>query len=100
MTQLSLIPALEAARRPVREITNASAPQGHAGDPMAPANRPTAAQIAYLKRLTGIRTNTQLARYVARKASDSQSLDPKSILTKRDFAEVIDLEVAGKRWSH
>jgi hypothetical protein len=100
MTQLSLIPALEAARRPAREMTNPSAPQGHVGDPMAPANRPTAAQISYLERLTGIRTNTQLARYVARKASDGQSRDPKSILTKRDFAKVIDLEVAGKRWPH
>jgi hypothetical protein len=91
MVQLSLIPALEAARVP----TNYSAKASRPGSDMAPTNRPTAAQVSYLKKLTRIRTDTQLARYVVRKLG----LEGKTTLTRHDFAKVIDMEVSEKRWA-
>ena len=91
MMQLSFIPALEAARVPIAfaEATNS------ARSAMAAANRPTAAQISYLKKLTRIRTDVQLARFVMRKLE----VENKSILTRHDFAKVIDMEVCEKRWA-
>ncbi len=91
MVQLSLIPALEAARLPVSSSTQVTRP----ASAMAPANRPTAAQISYLKKLTRIRTDVQLSRYVVRKLG----VEGKSILTRHDFAKVIDMEVSEKRWA-
>lgn len=89
--QLSLIPALEAARQPLYVAARGMAP----ASPMAPTNRPTAAQISYLKKLTRIRTDGQLARFVVRKLG----ADAKAVLTRHDFAKVIDMEVAEKRWA-
>jgi hypothetical protein len=89
--QLSLIPALEAARIPTQ-------PSMHPGRPvfaMAQVNRPTAAQISYLKKLTRIRTDVQLARFVVRKLG----AESKATLTRQDFAKVIDMEVSEKRWA-
>jgi hypothetical protein len=90
MVQLSLIPALEAARQPIQQaqkITRVSA--------MAPVNRPTPAQVSYLKKLTRIRSDVQLARYVVRKLG----VEGKAALTRQDFAKVIDMEVSEKRWA-
>lgn len=91
MVQLSLIPALEAARQP-------SVSNGHMNRPasaMAPVNRPTAAQVSYLKKLTRIRSDVQLSRFVVRKLG----VEGKSVLTRQDFAKVIDMEVSEKRWA-
>lgn len=105
--QLSLLADLEATRfvpQPKLESASfAGAEKGAHLSPMAAANRPTQAQVSYLKKLTRIKTDTQLARYVLRKLSkDGQASSPqigKTILTKADFAKVIDLEVAEKRWT-
>jgi hypothetical protein len=91
MVQLSLIPALEAARIPATYSSKAERP----ASAMAPANRPTAAQVSYLKKLTRIRTDVQLARYVVRKLG----IEGKATLTRHDFAKVIDMEVCEKRWA-
>jgi hypothetical protein len=91
MTQLSLIPALEAARQPLFVDASRISP---ARD-MAPVNRPTSAQVTYLKKLTRIRTDVQLARFVVRKLG----VESKKVLTRQDFAKVIDMEVAEKRWA-
>jgi hypothetical protein len=91
MVQFSLIPALEAARLPATYSSKASQP----ASAMSPANRPTEAQVSYLKKLTRIRADTQLARYVVRKLG----VDSKSTLTRHDFAKVIDMEVSEKRWA-
>lgn len=91
MTQLSLIPALEASRRPLF----LGAPSSVPASAMAPINRPTAAQVSYLKKLTRIRTDVQLARFVVRKLG----MEAKKVLTRQDFAKVIDMEVAEKRWA-
>jgi hypothetical protein len=91
MVQLSLIPALEAARIPAHLTNSASQPSAA----MAAANRPTSAQINYLKKLTRIRTDAQLARFVVRKLG----VEGKTTLTRQDFAKVIDMEVCEKRWA-
>jgi hypothetical protein len=115
--QLSFIPVLDEAR-----LHSVRAPMGAAANDvsrnglngslgrtmaaprlseMARANRPTDAQVHYLKKLTRIRTDSQLTRYVMRKlnkANDQQALKPTQItLTKADFAKVIDMEVNEKR---
>ncbi len=100
MTQLSLIPALEAARFWPSDRLFSARGDGQASAPMAPPNRPTAAQVTYLKRLTGIRTDSQLARYVVRKIGIDESVTGKTTLTRRDFAKAIDIEVAEKRWTN
>lgn len=100
MVQLSLIPALEAARF-MPQVQRGSS-QGKATkslSAMSPANRPTAAQINYLKKLTRIRTDSQLARFVMRQLGMSNFDDAKGALTKHDFAKVIDKEVGHKRWA-
>ncbi len=91
MVQLSLIPALEAARQPHSFDKRMARPVSA----MAPVNRPTAAQVSYLKKLTRIRSDVQLTRYVVRKLE----LDSKSVLTRHDFGKVIDMEVTEKRWA-
>lgn len=91
MTQLSMIPALEAARRPLF----LGEPSKMPASAMAPVNRPTSAQVTYLKKLTRIRTDVQLARFVVRKLG----VESKKVLTRQDFAKVIDMEVAEKRWA-
>lgn len=91
MVQLSLIPALEAARVAAHLTREASRPLVA----MAPANRPTSAQVSYLKKLTRIRTDAQLARFVSRKLG----VEGKTTLTRQDFAKVIDMEVCEKRWA-
>lgn len=100
--QLSLLPALE-ARSPytnhvAKKIVKHWTPS-RAGDAALPAvSRPTSAQINYLKRLTGIRADGQLQRYVARKIG-KQGLDQtRVVLTKQDFAQAIDRELNEKRW--
>lgn len=91
MVQLSLIPALEAARQP--SVSNAR--MNRPASAMAPVNRPTAAQVNYLKKLTRIRSDVQLSRFVVRKLG----VEGKSVLTRQDFAKVIDMEVSEKRWA-
>ena len=91
MVQLSFIPALEAARMP-RMMSERTL---HPTSAMTATNRPTAAQISYLKKLTRIRTDSQLARFVVRKLG----VEDKTILTRQDFAKVIDLEISEKRWA-
>jgi hypothetical protein len=91
MVQLSLIPALEAARQPRLTMLQ----MGHPASAMAPVNRPTLAQVSYLKKLTRIRSDVQLARFVVRKLG----LEGKAVLTRQDFAKVIDREVSEKRWA-
>jgi hypothetical protein len=99
MSQLSLIPALEAARyEPQMGAASPYSTRQHGVSPMALANRPTAAQIAYLKKLTRIRTDAQLARFVARQMGFSVEDSTKATLTRHHFAKVIDKEVAHKRW--
>jgi hypothetical protein len=95
MVQLSLIPALEASRFLPQSQSSGSQNQS----PMAPSNRPTAAQVSYLKKLTRIKTDTQLARYVMRKLNIASLSEAKGALTRQDFAKVIDLEVSEKRWA-
>ena len=89
MMQLSLIPALEAARA----LTSAPSRSRHPGSDMASVNRPTSAQISYLKKLTRIKTDVQLARFVVRKLGG----EGKNTLTRHDFSKVIDMEVSEKR---
>ena len=91
MVQLSLIPALEAAR--TQNLLSATS--NARSQSMVPENRPTAAQISYLKKLTNIRTDAQLARFVIRKLD----LESQASLTRHDFAKVIDREVSEKRWA-
>ena len=93
--QLSLLPALE-AERPISKPAVTS----HRHDCLPPAvGRPTSAQITYLKRLTGIRADGQLHRYVARKIG-KQGLDRNElVLTKQDFAQAINRELNEKRWA-
>jgi hypothetical protein len=62
-------------------------------------SRPTTAQINYLKRLTGIRADGQLQRYVARKVGKQVQATEKLVLTKQDFAQAIDRELNEKRWA-
>lgn len=100
--QLSFLPALEAKGLSTNHVARKLAKHwtpSHAGDAALPAvSRPTSAQINYLKRLTGIRADGQLQRYVARKIG-KQGLDPMSVvLTKQDFAQAIDRELSEKRW--
>jgi hypothetical protein len=91
MVQLSLIPALEAAR-----MSHTGGPSdARAASAMAPVNRPTPAQVSYLKKLTRIRSDVQLARFVVRKLG----VEGKNVLTRQDFAKVIDMEVSEKRWA-
>jgi hypothetical protein len=95
MMQLSLIPALEASRF----LPQSQSAGNQSQSPMAPSNRPTAAQVSYLKKLTRIKTDTQLARYVMRKLNIASLSETKGALTRQDFAKVIDLEVSEKRWA-
>jgi hypothetical protein len=111
MVQLSLIPALEASRfAPAiqaaashRASSHGASSHGASGQAhqsaMAPANRPTTAQVSYLKKLTRIRTDAQLARYVSRKLDKGEATAIKTTLTRHDFAKVIDMEVSEKRWA-
>jgi hypothetical protein len=100
MAQLSLIPALEAARfEPHLVAGSHDHNRQQPISPMAPANRPTPAQVAYLKKLTRIRTDAQLARFVARQLGLSLDDGAKVTLTRHHFAKVIDKEVAHKRWA-
>ncbi len=93
--QLSLLPALEAEAPKAARLTQPQRPE--AGLPSV--SRPTSAQITYLKRLTGIRAEGQLARYVARKIGKQADGQGKLILTKQDFAQAIDRELNEKRWA-
>jgi hypothetical protein len=100
MVQLSLIPALEAARfEPQVGSDTTVSRQVRAASPMALTNRPTPAQISYLKKLTRIRTDAQLARFVARQLGLTVEDGVKATLTRHDFAKVIDKEVGHKRWA-
>ncbi len=93
--QLSLLPALEAERPLTKPVVTS-----HRRDSLLPAvSRPTSAQINYLKRLTGIRADGQLHRYVARKIGKQVSDRGKLVLTKQDFAQAIDRELNEKRWA-
>ena len=83
--QLSLLPNLEA---PVRQ----AAPIRVRPD-MVPGSRPTEAQVRYLKKLAKIRTDTQLARYVARRVGKDGPGSEAYVLTRQDFARAIDLEL-------
>ena len=93
--QLSLLPALEAESPHSKRLA-----PSHRQDLSLPiVSRPTSAQISYLKRLTGIRADGQLHRYVARKIG-KQGLDRHKLeLTKQDFAQAIDRELNEKRWA-
>ncbi|MFY7761742.1 hypothetical protein [Aquidulcibacter sp.] len=93
--QLSLLPALEAER----PRTKPEAPSHRQDSPMPAVSRPTSAQINYLKRLTGIRADGQLQRYVARKIGKPGMNQGKLVLTKQDFAQAIDRELNEKRWA-
>ncbi len=93
--QLSLLPALE-AERPLTKPTGASHRQDF---PLPAVSRPTSAQVNYLKRLTGIRADGQLQRYVARKLGKQVCDQGKLVLTKQDFAQAIDRELNEKRWA-
>jgi hypothetical protein len=100
MVQLSLLPALEAARfAKVVTQDNAITSAEKTLSPMAPANRPSAAQISYLKKLTRIRSDSQLARFVMRQLGLKDIVDAKGALTRQHFAKVIDMEVGQKRWA-
>jgi hypothetical protein len=102
MVQLSLIPALEAARfepQRVAQHDSQSASSAKSLSPMALANRPTAAQISYLKKLTRIRTDAQLARFVMRQLGLDNLEKSNGILTRHHFAQVIDKEVSHRRWA-
>jgi hypothetical protein len=104
MVQLSLIPAFEAARfqsesTPVQSGARAQDAAARHLSPMAPANRPTPAQVAYLKKLTRIRSDAQLARFVMRQLGLADLSETQGALTKHHFAQVIDKEVAHKRWA-
>ena len=93
--QLSLLPALEAERPRIKPLS-----PSHRQDSSLPAvSRPTSAQINYLKRLTGIRADGQLQRYVARKIGKQGAGQVKVVLTKQDFAQAIDRELNEKRWA-
>ncbi|MEN9855562.1 MAG: hypothetical protein RL186_1012 [Pseudomonadota bacterium] len=89
VTQLSLIPALEAAR--AASASGAPQPAVRSGSASVPA--PTPAQIAYLKRLTRITGITQLKRYVARRLGQT---DP-NCFTRPNVAKVINMEVSERR---
>ncbi|MCA3697091.1 hypothetical protein [Aquidulcibacter sp.] len=93
--QLSLLPALEAER----PRTKPEAPSHRQDSPLPAVSRPTSAQINYLKRLTGIRADGQLQRYVARKIGKPGMSQGKLVLTKQDFAQAIDRELNEKRWA-
>ena len=93
--QLSLLPALEAER----PRTEPEAPSHRQDSPLPAVSRPTSAQINYLKRLTGIRADGQLQRYVARKIGKPGVNQGKLVLTKQDFAQAIDRELNEKRWA-
>jgi hypothetical protein len=93
--QLSLLPALE-AERPLTKPAGTS----HRQDSLpSTVSRPTSAQVNYLKRLTGIRADGQLHRYVARKLGKQGLGQNKLVLTKQDFAQAIDRELNEKRWA-
>jgi hypothetical protein len=93
--QLSLLPVLEAER----PLTKPAGPS-HRQDSLPPTvSRPTSAQVNYLKRLTGIRADGQLHRYVARKLGKQGLGQNKLVLTKQDFAQAIDRELNEKRWA-
>lgn len=93
--QLSLLPALEAEAPKAARLTQPQRAEGG----LPSVSRPTSAQINYLKRLTGIRAEGQLARYVARKIGKQADAQGKVILTKQDFAQAIDRELNEKRWA-
>ena len=93
--QLSLLPALEAESPRAKPVV-----PSHRQDSLPPTvSRPTSAQVNYLKRLTGIRADGQLHRYVARKIGKQGSNQGKLVLTKQDFAQAIDRELNEKRWA-
>ncbi len=93
--QLSLLPALE-AERPLTKPEVTSQRQDFLPSMVS---RPTSAQVNYLKRLTGIRADGQLHRYVARKIGKQSLGQKKLVLTKQDFAQAIDRELNEKRWA-
>ena len=100
MTQLSMIPVLEAARFSLPHSGSIKEVAGpRTLSPMAPTNRPTAAQISYLKKLTRIKSDAQLARFVMRQLGFDTVADAKGALTRQHFAKVIDMEVGHKRWA-
>jgi hypothetical protein len=103
MIQLSLIPALEAARfEPAIHGTAQSTSRAERSlglSAMAPANRPTPAQVNYLKKLTRIKSDAQLARFVMRQLGMDSLDQAKGALTRHHFAQVIDKEVSHKRWA-
>lgn len=93
--QLSLLPALEAESPRAKPVV-----PSHRQDSLSPTvSRPTSAQVNYLKRLTGIRADGQLHRYVARRIGKQGSDQSKLVLTKQDFAQAIDRELNEKRWA-
>jgi hypothetical protein len=93
--QLSLLPAFEAECPRTKPV----APSHRQDSPLPVVSRPTTAQINYLKRLTGIRADGQLQRYVARKVGKQVQATEKLVLTKQDFAQAIDRELNEKRWA-
>ena len=93
--QLSLLPTLEAERPLTKPVVTS-----HRQDSLpSMVSRPTSAQVNYLKRLTGIRSDGQLHRYVARKIGKQSLGQKKLVLTKQDFAQAIDRELNEKRWA-
>ena len=101
--QLSFLPVLEAKGRQTRaagQTTSLKRDSDTAGLAALPAvSRPTPAQIQYLKRLTRIRADGQLKRYVARKVGKAAMGGEAPVLTKQDFAVVIDRELHEKHWA-
>ncbi len=96
MQQLSFLTLLET---PKARPGNGRSSHSEVSQAMSAPHRPTSAQINYLKKLTRIKKDSQLARYVARKVGKGTTSDGALILTKKDFATVIDQELTEKRWS-
>jgi hypothetical protein len=93
MTQLSFIPALEASRA----AQTSSQSYVKVSRAMTVPHRPTAAQVTYLKKLTRIKSDIGIARYVARKLGKPGPERSSEPLTRHDFSQVIDAEVAERR---
>jgi hypothetical protein len=89
VAQLSLIPALEAAQPPRSYIKVSRA--------MTVPHRPTHAQINYLKKLTRIKSDSALFRYVARKVGRASVEKDANPLTRQDFMRAIEAEIAERR---
>lgn len=76
------------ARRPANENRSPAASP-------AAVTAPTQAQVDYLKKLTHIRGDEQLGRYIARRLG--LPLDRDLVIGRREFSRAIDLELAERR---